>query len=72
MSQGLWDEHKENKTIEDSKAKVEQAVQRYLSLSPQPPESGFDYLYETLPKELHPQRDALINKAMRMQGGKHE
>lgn len=72
MSQELWDEHKENKALEESKATVEQAVQRYLALSPQPPESGFDYLYETLPKELHPQRDALINKAMRMQGGKHE
>ncbi|RXP60848.1 pyruvate dehydrogenase (acetyl-transferring) E1 component subunit alpha, partial [Vibrio parahaemolyticus] len=42
-----------------------------LNLPQQAPETGFDYLYESLPQELHAQRDELINKAMRMQGGKH-
>jgi pyruvate dehydrogenase E1 component alpha subunit len=46
-------------------------VEHYLNMTPQAPESAFDYLYESLPTELTAQRDQLINKAMRMQGGRH-
>jgi pyruvate dehydrogenase E1 component alpha subunit len=69
---GHWSEQLEQQWLEECKINVEQAVERYLSLPPQAPESAFDYLYEELNPELHSQRDALINKAMRMQGGKHE
>ncbi|SEF43025.1 pyruvate dehydrogenase (acetyl-transferring) E1 component subunit alpha [Vibrio hangzhouensis] len=71
MSQGLWSEDKEHALIDEAKALVEQAVTRYLNTPPQPPESAFDYLYEQPTKELHRQRDELIHKTMRMQGGKH-
>ncbi|NAX23586.1 pyruvate dehydrogenase (acetyl-transferring) E1 component subunit alpha [Vibrio sp. V39_P1S14PM300] len=71
MAQGAWSEQEESEWEAHCKQLVEQAVERYLNLAPQAPESAFDYLYETLPAELHPQRDELINKAMRMQGGKH-
>lgn len=70
-AQGLWDEEREQQWLAHCKQQVEQAVQNYLSLVPQAPESAFDYLYERLPSELQAQRDHLINKAMRMQGGKH-
>ena len=50
---------------------VEKAVDNYINLPPQAPETAFDYLYEQAPVELNSQRDELINKAMRMQGGKH-
>ncbi|ELV8624836.1 pyruvate dehydrogenase (acetyl-transferring) E1 component subunit alpha [Vibrio cidicii] len=71
LAQGAWSEEQDAAWLEESKAIVEQAVERYLSLTPQAPESAFDYLYESLPTELTAQRDQLINKAMRMQGGRH-
>ncbi|ASM98752.1 pyruvate dehydrogenase (acetyl-transferring) E1 component subunit alpha [Vibrio vulnificus] len=70
-AQGLWNEELEQQWLAHCKQQVEQAVAHYLSLPPQAPESAFDYLYASLPTELHAQRDMLINKVMRMQGGKH-
>ncbi len=72
MSKGFWSEEQEIHWQAHSKQLVEKAVENYLKLTPQPPESAFDYLYESPPAELDPQRDFLINKAMRMQGGRHE
>ncbi|OAN13130.1 pyruvate dehydrogenase (acetyl-transferring) E1 component subunit alpha [Photobacterium jeanii] len=69
--QNLWDEAQEQAWLEHCKQTVEQAVEHYLALIPQAPESAFDYLYESLNDDLHQQRDAIINKAMRMQGAKH-
>lgn len=71
ISQGAWDRDQEQQWQAHCKEQVELAVERYLNLANQAPETGFDFLYESLPQELHPQRDQLINKAMRMQGGKH-
>ncbi len=68
---GAWSDEQEQQWLEYCKEQVELAVERYLNLPSQAPETGFDYLYESLPQELHAQRDELINKAMRMQGGKH-
>lgn len=72
MSQNAWSDEEEERWLEHSKNEVEHAVQRYLDLPPQAPESAFDYLYEHLSPDLHAQRDELINKAMRMQGGKND
>ncbi|WP_423841091.1 pyruvate dehydrogenase (acetyl-transferring) E1 component subunit alpha [Vibrio mytili] len=71
INQGAWSEQQELQWLEHCKEDVELAVERYVGLSVQAPESGFDYLYESLPQELRTQRDELINKAMRMQGGKN-
>ncbi|MGD8172820.1 pyruvate dehydrogenase (acetyl-transferring) E1 component subunit alpha [Vibrio sp. TRT 21S02] len=67
-----WSEQQDEKWLHHAKSLVEQAVEHYLNLPPQAPESAFDFLYETPPVELNAQRDLLINKAMRMQGGKHD
>ncbi|MCW8336052.1 pyruvate dehydrogenase (acetyl-transferring) E1 component subunit alpha [Vibrio sp. SCSIO 43135] len=72
IAQGEWSEEQDVEWTEHSKELVQQAVERYLTMPPQAPESAFDFIYESMPTELHRQRDELINKAMRMQGGKHE
>ncbi len=71
LNQGAWSEEQEQQWLAECKEQVELAVKRYLSMPNQAPETGFDYLYESLPQELHSQRDELINKAMRMQGDQH-
>ncbi|UXI04033.1 pyruvate dehydrogenase (acetyl-transferring) E1 component subunit alpha [Photobacterium sp. TY1-4] len=71
VSQGWWSETDEESWTAHCREVVEQAVKNYESLPPQAPESAFDYLYESLDSDLHHQRDLLINKAMRMHGGRH-
>ncbi|EKO3454198.1 pyruvate dehydrogenase (acetyl-transferring) E1 component subunit alpha [Vibrio fluvialis] len=71
MNSGVWTEQDEEQWLTHCKEVVEHAVQCYLDITPQPPEAAFDFLYESLTPDLHAQRDELINKAMRMQGGKH-
>lgn len=66
---GLWSSQQDSDWLVECKQFVEQAVDNYVSLAPQAPESAFDYLYESSPTELNAQRDELIHKAMRMQGG---
>jgi len=69
VSQQWWSEVDEKQWLEHCREVVEKAVDKYKSLPPQPPESAFDFLYESLDSDLHKQRDLIINKAMRMQGG---
>ncbi|MCG9682327.1 pyruvate dehydrogenase (acetyl-transferring) E1 component subunit alpha [Vibrio sp. Isolate23] len=71
LNYGHWSEEEEQALLSQAKLEVEEAVERYLNLPPQAPESAFDYLYESPVTELNNQRDELINKAMRIQGGKH-
>ncbi|MDO6541775.1 pyruvate dehydrogenase (acetyl-transferring) E1 component subunit alpha [Photobacterium sanguinicancri] len=71
INAGRWTEQDETELLELCRKDVEAAVERYLAIIPQAPESAFDYLYESLSDDLHQQRDAIINKAMRMQGAKH-
>ncbi|MDC5806109.1 pyruvate dehydrogenase (acetyl-transferring) E1 component subunit alpha [Vibrio europaeus] len=71
INQGAWSDAQEETWLLACKEQVEIAVDHYMNLPPQAPESAFDYLYEHAPAELNQQRDLLINKAMRMQGGKH-
>ncbi|MGE3919823.1 MAG: pyruvate dehydrogenase (acetyl-transferring) E1 component subunit alpha [Gammaproteobacteria bacterium] len=44
----------------ECQAEVEQAVNEYTKKTPQPPESIFDYHYETLPESLIEQRNELL------------
>jgi len=69
--QNGWSEEQDEEWLLECKEKVEKAVENYLNIQPQAPETAFDYLYESADSELHHQRDLLIHKAMRMQGGKH-
>ncbi|MGR5148470.1 pyruvate dehydrogenase (acetyl-transferring) E1 component subunit alpha [Photobacterium alginatilyticum] len=69
ISQNWWSEADDKQWLEHCRELVEKAVEKYRSLTPQPPESAFDFLYESLDSDLHKQRDLIINKAMRMQGG---
>lgn len=72
INQELWSEQQEREWEQTCKRRIEQAVQHYLDVPSQPPETAFDYLYESTSPELNAQRDELINKAMRMQGGSHD
>jgi pyruvate dehydrogenase E1 component alpha subunit len=57
--QGAWSTEQEDKLQIECAAKVEAAVQEYLSVTPQPLESMFDYLYASLPSIYEEQRDKL-------------
>ena len=69
-SQGWWSEEEEEHWLEHCRETVEKAVANYLSLTPQAPETAFDYLYESLDNDLQKQRDLIINKAIRMERGR--
>ncbi|MDN3696117.1 pyruvate dehydrogenase (acetyl-transferring) E1 component subunit alpha [Vibrio clamense] len=71
IQQGYWSEKEDQQWLEHCQKVIEQAVDNYLNTPGQAPESAFDFLYESLSPDLHHQRDEIINKAMRLQGGKH-
>ena len=57
LDTGHWNEAHDRQLTKDCMAEVDAAVQAYLDLPAQPPESMFDYLYETLPDALAEQRE---------------
>lgn len=57
---GAWDEEQEQSLQMELAQQVEEAVQKYLDTPPQPPESMFDDLYESLPSALREQRQTAI------------
>lgn len=63
LNNNYWDTTKEEALLNECSAKVETAVNNYLSMSPQPPEAMFDYLYETLPDAYASQRQMAIKLA---------
>ncbi|KLV07888.1 MULTISPECIES: pyruvate dehydrogenase (acetyl-transferring) E1 component subunit alpha [Photobacterium] len=71
VSQSAWSDEEDKQWQQHCKDVIENVVEKYLAIIPQPPESAFDFLYESLDSELLKQRDLIINKAMRMQGGQH-
>ena len=52
--QGAWSDEQEETWLLACKEQVEIAVDHYMNLPPQAPESAFDYLYEHAPAELKP------------------
>lgn len=56
VSEGLWNEKKEEYLMEEINALIETAVQEYLSCTAQPVTSLFDYHYAELPDYLMEQR----------------
>ncbi|KHT64313.1 ABC transporter permease [Photobacterium gaetbulicola] len=71
IEQGAWSEQDDINWQVHCKEVIEKVVDNYLGITPQAPESAFDFLYEQLSEDLLNQRDLIINKAMRMQGGNH-
>jgi len=63
--QGLWNDNQQRDWQHTCQQQVNEAVERYLAMEPEPPESMFDNLYGELPRELQSQRDALISEASR-------
>lgn len=53
---GYWTEQDEEALNAECSVKIDEAVKEYLATPPQPPESMFDHLYETLPAALAGQR----------------
>lgn len=58
-AQKIWNGEQESQLIKRCQEKVEQAVANYENMPPQPPESMFDSLYETLPEIYYEQRDEI-------------
>ncbi|MBD3641490.1 MAG: pyruvate dehydrogenase (acetyl-transferring) E1 component subunit alpha [Marinobacter sp.] len=59
---GLWDADKEKALQAQSKEVVDQAVEAYLAIEPEPPTAMLDYLFETLPPALQAQRERIAGK----------
>jgi 2-oxoisovalerate dehydrogenase E1 component subunit alpha len=57
---GHWDKEHEDRLLANCNRLVEEAAEEYLSISPQPPEAMFDYLYAELPSALADQRAAML------------
>jgi 2-oxoisovalerate dehydrogenase E1 component subunit alpha len=55
-----WSESDEQELLASCHDEVEQAVSCYLNTPPQPPESMFDYLYQSLPAALEEQRASVV------------
>ena len=58
-----WTRENEEALIADCAAEIEKAAEEYLALAPASPETMFDYLYASLPKDLSAQRDEVLKKA---------
>lgn len=63
-----WGDEKEQALHAECSAAIEAAVKRYLDTPPLPPESMFDYLYETLPAIYQEQRDEVANRGSKDHG----
>lgn len=60
--QGWWDDAQEATLLSKCAEEVEVAVKEYLDTPPQPPESMFDYMFETLPHDLAKQREQFLSR----------
>lgn len=64
----VWDEQKEEVLLRECVAEVDANVTEYLNTPPQPPESMFDFLYETLPDIYADQREEVMAKEVPIHG----
>lgn len=62
-----WTKDEEQALQVECAAAVESAVQTYLATAPQAPDSIFDFLFETLPRELARQRE-IMREAAKIDG----
>ena len=66
-----WGKQDEEALQSECKQQLEQAVNNYLAIAPQPPEAIFDYLYANLPEAYAQQRQQVINRG-ELKGAGHE
>ncbi len=59
---GIWNAEHEEGAWKHATELVEQAVDEYEKLAPQPPEMLFDYLYEELPPLIARQKEAFLKE----------
>lgn len=59
---GYWSTKDDKQLSQQTRERVDKAVQTYLNTPAQPPESMFDYLYQQLPENLIEQRQMVISK----------
>jgi pyruvate dehydrogenase E1 component alpha subunit len=59
VNQGLWSKQQEEHLAETFSQEIDQAVNTYLTMPPQPATAIVDYHYETWPENLQDQRDEL-------------
>lgn len=64
----MWSEQQEQALQVECATEVDQAVNEYLHVTPQPLESMFDHLYETLPSIYHEQRALLQEMEVKAHG----
>jgi 2-oxoisovalerate dehydrogenase E1 component alpha subunit len=62
MKEGFWSEAEEKAMKEEHAAQIEASVKAYEEAPKPTPESMFDYLFETLPEQTVPQREAAIRR----------
>jgi len=60
LTQGFWDEERENALLSECQQAVDEAVRVYLALGKPKLEDLFDYTFAELPESLRAQRDAFI------------
>ena len=59
VAAGYWDKAREERLLDECNALVEEAVEEYLAIAPQPAASMFEYLYAVLPAAYADQRETL-------------
>jgi pyruvate dehydrogenase E1 component alpha subunit len=59
VSQRAWGKAEEERLVSECQARIDAAVERYLTVEPRAPETMFDHLYAELPKVYVSQRDEL-------------
>jgi pyruvate dehydrogenase E1 component alpha subunit len=60
--EGFWSPDRERELQAECKRTVDKAVAAYLATEAEPPTAMMDYLFETLPEALKPQRDRIADK----------
>ena len=67
-----WDDATEEKWKAECEARVDEEINAYLASKPQPVETMFDFLYETLPHDVAEQRQQALDwEAHSKSGGNH-
>lgn len=66
---GQWDEEREQALVGECQARVQEAVERFETFAAQAPQALFEHVYARWPAALEEQREQLLERAARRQGG---
>ncbi|MFH0085914.1 thiamine pyrophosphate-dependent enzyme, partial [Pseudomonas aeruginosa] len=70
---GQWDEEREQALVGECQARVQEAVECFETFAAQAPQALFEHVYARWPAALEEQREQLLERAARRQGGaEHE